>query len=304
MFTNKTIALSELSKVLGLDIVRDCQIAFVAKVPNPLPNRLVACSALKHVREALREDGIVGVVTTSELAEHVPEHLGLAVSDAPLVMSMRLHEALMQIEGLQWASFETEIDSSTTVHPSAVIADRDVRIGAGTIIGPRAIILERSIIGQNCVIGPGAVVGCDAFQVFRADEQQRVIAQSGGVMLGNSIEIQANCTLSRAVFGGFTELGDETILDSQVHVGHDCVIGKKVLIANNVSLSGRVIVQDNVYIAPNATISNGLTLAEGSKITIGSTVFANTKPEEKVTGYFAQPHDKWMMQFIRSQRSK
>lgn len=304
MFTENTIALSELAADVDLKIERDCQIAYVAKVPNPLPNRLVACSERKHLREAEKEKDICGIITPPELAEHVPAHMGLAVHSAPLQISMQLHEKIALHENLQWAGFESQIDPSVEIHPSAVIDPRDVRIGAGTIIGPNAVVLERSVIGENCVIGPGAIIGCDAFQVFKAEGHQRVIRQSGGVKLGDRVEVQANCTLSRAVFGGFTELGNETILDSQVHVGHDCQIGKQVLIANNVSLSGRVVVEDNAYLAPNATISNGLKLAKGSKVTIGSAVFANTKPNEKVTGYFAQPHDKWMMQFIRSQRSK
>lgn len=304
MFTYQTFSINILAKGLEAHVARDGNIAFVAKIPSPLPNRLVPCGAMKYVKEAMQEAGIAGMIVPAELADQVPRDMALVIANNPMVMAMDLHESLAARENGQWRSFPSQVHASALVHPSATIAERDVKIGAGTRIGPGAIIMERSLIGANSIIGPGTVVGCDAFQVFKKDGRQRVLRQSGGVRIGDEVELQANCTVSRAVFGGFTEIGTGTILDSQVHVGHDCVIGRQVLIANQVSLAGRVVLEDNVYIAPNVTISNGLTLGKGSQVTIGSTVLGNVAPGLKVTGYHAQPHDKWMMQFIRAQRKK
>ena len=304
MFTHKTLPISDLAKGRNLRVLRDAEVAYVAKVPYPLPNRLVPCGALKHIRAALRETGIVAMVTPEALIDQAPAGMGLVVADNPLAATLDLHEALIAREDFQWQSFETRIDPSARVHPAAHVVGRDVEIGPDVRIDPGAVIMPRTIIGARSIIGPGTVVGCDAFHVFKKNGVQRVIRQSGGVRIGADVELQANCTVSRAVFGGFTEIGDQALLDSQIHVGHDCRIGRKVSIANQASLAGRVIIQDGVYIAPNVTISNGLTLGEGTQVTIGSVLLQNTKPGQKVTGYNAQPHDQWMMQTIRARRQK
>ena len=303
MFTQKTLPVSELAKDRNLRVLRDAEVAYVAKVPYPLPNRLVPCGALKHIRAASRETGIVAMLTPEALIDRAPAGIGLVVADNPLVAALDLHEVLIARENFQWQSFETRIDPSARVHPAAHVAGHDVEIGPDVRIDPGAVIMPRTIIGARSIIGPGTVVGCDAFQVFKKNRVQRVIRQSGGVRIGVDVELQANCTVSRAVFGGFTEIGDQALLDNQIHVGHDCRIGRKVRIAGQATLAGRVIIQDGVYIAPNVTISNGLTLGEGTQVTIGSVLLQNTKPGQKVTGYHAQPHDQWI-QTIRARRRK
>ena len=52
MFTGNRIALSELAPVLGLDLRRDAEIAFVGKVPTRLDGRLVPCGKQIHLDEA------------------------------------------------------------------------------------------------------------------------------------------------------------------------------------------------------------------------------------------------------------
>ena len=302
MFTGSKIRLSELVKSNELKVVRDADVAYVAKIPSHLPNRLVPCSTIKNLRELRAATGIVAVVVPSDLQDDVPNELGLIVAKNPLAAAMNLHEELISRDNLQWSNFETRVDKTAIIEPSAYVSPTDVEIGPGVRIAQRAVILPRTVIKKNVVIGPGTVVGCDAFQVFKQGDSQRVIKQSGGVLVCSDVEIQANCTISRAVFGGFTTIGEQTILDSQIHVGHDCQIGQKVLIANQSSLAGRVEIEDGAYIAPNTTISNGLKISQGSQVTIGSVVLQDTKPGQKVTGYNAQPHEKWMMQFIRMQR--
>ncbi|MEP1332287.1 MAG: UDP-3-O-(3-hydroxymyristoyl)glucosamine N-acyltransferase [Lentilitoribacter sp.] len=302
MFTHKTLPLSELVAGHDVDVVRDRDIAYVCKIPNPLEERLVACGNSKHIKEALALNGIAAIITTPELAEDVPPTFGLAVCSAPYLTSLYIYEELAQKDNFLWHSFPSRISDEAIIHPSAFIDERDVIIGKGTVVQPGAIIRERSIIGENCVIGAGTVIGAGSFQIFKNADRQRIIAQAGGVRLGDRVELQSNCSVSRAVFGGFTEIGDETLIDNQVHVSHDCIIGRKVVITHCVSLAGRIVLEDGVYVGPNATISNGLTIEEEAQITIGSTVLRNVEAGLKVTGYGAQPHKAWKAQQIRDKR--
>ena len=299
MFTNRTIALSRIAPTGAMKIVRDCEVAFVGKVPTHLDNRLVPCGTTRHIRECADHPGIAGIVTTADLADEVPDALGLAISDKPVPASLRVHEALLALPDFQWKDFDSEIDETAIIEPGAIIAERNVRIGAGTLVESGAIIRERTVIGNDCRIGPGVVVCCNAFEIEAGSEPLRILRQGGGVMLEDNVEVEAKSTLVRATFGGFTTIGAESKLDCQIHLAHDCLIGRRVEIAACAEISGRVTIGDGAFIGPNCSISNGLTIGSKAVVTIGSVVTRDVEDGERVTGNFAVPHRSWL-RFVKS----
>lgn len=301
VFTGNTTALSQFDGHFGLRVVRDCDFAYVGKVPSKLNARLVPCGARKHVNEAGASEGIAGIVTTEELAGEVPAQMGLAIADRPVSATLRIHERLLERKNFQWEDFASLIDETARIHPAAIVEPRNVVIGAHSIIGPGAVICERTIIGENCRIGPGVVIGCDAFEVDLESDPRRVLRQGGGVLLENHVEIEAKSTIVRATFGGFTRIGRETKLDCQIHVAHDCDIGERVRLAACAEISGRVTIGNDAFIGPNCSISNGLQIGENATVTIGSVVVRNVEAGQRVTGNFALPHVKWLS-FIKSIR--
>ena len=69
MFTEATLSLKEAATGLAsLSVQRDCEFAFVGKVPTRLNQRIVPCRAASHIESALQTDGIVGIITTEALA--------------------------------------------------------------------------------------------------------------------------------------------------------------------------------------------------------------------------------------------
>jgi UDP-3-O-[3-hydroxymyristoyl] glucosamine N-acyltransferase len=301
MFNTSTLPLSRFADTHGLEIVRDCDFTFIGKTRSRVEPRVVPCGKRKHIEEAVTAGGVAGIITTADLASDVPDGIGAAVADHPLRAAYSIHDDLVDLPGFHWTSFASRVDPAATVHPSAIVDSRDVVIGAGTVVHAGAIVCKRSIIGENCSIGPGAVVGTDAFEVDTTRQPHRVLKQAGGVMLGDNVEIQAKCTIVRATFGGFTTLGDETKLDCQVHLAHDCRVGRRTRIAACAELSGRVTVGDDVFIGPNVSISNGVAVHNGATVTIGAVVIRDVPAGERVTGNFALPHTQWL-RFIRSIR--
>jgi UDP-3-O-[3-hydroxymyristoyl] glucosamine N-acyltransferase len=59
------------------------------------------------------------------------------------------------------------------------------------------------------------------------------------VVVGDDVEIGANCTIDRSTFGE-TRLARGVKLDNQVHVGHNCEIGEGTVIAGATALAGGV----------------------------------------------------------------
>lgn len=294
MFTHRKVSLSGLAAAHGLEIRRDCEFSFVGKVPTRLAGRIVPCTERRHLAEALGADGIVGIVTTPELADAVPAQLGLATSERPQAATWAIHEDIARRPGLQWEDFPSRIDPAAVIHTGAHVAERNVAVGPGTVIMPGAVVCERTVIGANCLIGPGSVLGCDAFEVDTGRQPHRLLAQAGGVLLGDDVEITGHSTVVRATFGGFTELRAEVKLDCHVHVAHDCKVGERTRLAAGAILAGRVDLGADVLVGPNATISNGLAIGDKATVTIGAVVVRDVASGERVTGHFAVPHRTWL----------
>lgn len=299
MFTGNTLQLAIFDKRFGLTVERGCAFSFVGKVPTRLERRVVPCARKDHIEEAVAENGIVGIIASEALANKVPRHLGLAVSSDPVKSAMMLQSHISGIEGFQWKSFESRIHPGAVIYPGSYISKRDVVIGEGTVVFPNSVILPRAVIGKNCTIGPGTIVSTDAFEVDMSVDPCSFVRQSGGVHIADDVGIQANCTIVRATFGGFTDIGAGSKLDCQVHFAHDCSAGRNVRIAACAEISGRVTIGDRVFIGPNASVSNGISIGEGAKVTIGSVVTRDVLAGETVTGNFAVKHSAWL-EFVKS----
>jgi UDP-3-O-[3-hydroxymyristoyl] glucosamine N-acyltransferase len=276
----------------GAEVVRGAEIKHAAKLGYPLPDCAVPCGDVASVKRAQKQQGVVAIVTTSDLVSMVSNEFGLAISKNPLSTVLNLHEAIARKQARQ-NERPSNISSDASVSDLAVVADTNVIIESGCEIEPGAIIREGSHLCKNVKIGGGTVIGADAFHRIHSPAGQRIIVQTGGVFLGSGVIVQSNCTVSRAVFGGNTSIGPRTLIDSQVHVGHDCNIESDVIIANQVSLAGRVSIGYGSYIAPNSTISNGVKIGRGARVTIGSTVMRDVNPDETVTGYNSVIHEQW-----------
>ncbi|MFC4292484.1 hypothetical protein ACFOWX_08665 [Sphingorhabdus arenilitoris] len=306
MFTKKTITLSTVVSDradLGadLEIVRDFAFAYVGKLPSRLDRRLVSVSSERHLQELENAEGVEGVIATPEVAAKIPNHFGLAICSDPYARIMDIHEYLIEIPEFQWANFPSQIDASAKIHPSAVVAENNVKIAEGCVIGPNAVICERTIIGANSSIGPGTVVGCEAYDMKPGPGPQRLLKQSGGVLIGKDVVILSSTTIVRATFGGFTVIEDEAAIDNLVHLAHDCHVGRRAKIVACATVCGRVVIGEGSYIGPNATVSNGITLGERSTVTLGAVTVKDVAEDSRVTGNFALPHTKWI-NFIKSIR--
>src|SRR5690554_5728963 len=140
------------------------------------------------------------------------------------------------------------IDSSASIGPHVVI-EAQVTIGAGSVIGARTQIGEGSIIrarvtlahdvvvGQRCHILSGAVIGSDGFGFANERGQWHRIAQLGGVVLGDDVEVGANTTIDRGALDA-TVIGNGVKLDNLIQIAHNVHIGDHSAMAAMVGIAG------------------------------------------------------------------
>ncbi len=186
------------------------------------------------------------------------------------------------------------IDPSATVSPDAqihpqsaigpeavieagVIVAKGVVIASGAVIGHDSIIGEdthiaRNVtvchgvsIGKRVIIHPGAVIGSDGFGNAREKGRWVKIAQIGGVLIGDDVEIGANTCIDRGALGN-TVISDGVRLDNLIQVAHNVVIGKNTAIASLAGISGSTQIGENCTIAGSAGFAGHLTIADNTHI--------------------------------------
>jgi sugar O-acyltransferase (sialic acid O-acetyltransferase NeuD family) len=78
----------------------------------------------------------------------------------------------------------------------------------------------------------------------------------------------------------FGSIGEDVILWSGNHIGHDVTIGDHVFIASHAVVSGNCTIGSHCFIGVNATIRDGVTIAPGCVIGAGAVIMRDTEEGE------------------------
>jgi UDP-3-O-[3-hydroxymyristoyl] glucosamine N-acyltransferase len=295
--------LSDAAKVVAIDVLRDGAFASLGNLDLRTPERLVFVEGEKYAAAATADASISCVITGPALADAVAANgrLGVATAENPRAAFFRYHNHLAENSDFYWRNFDSEIAVDAVIHPNSYVAPLNVRIGRGCVIEPGVTVLERSVLGEGVILRAGSTIGSQGFEFKRLEGTIVAVAHAGGARLSDGVEVQANSAISRSIFGGFTQLGEETKLDNLVHVAHNVTIGRRCFLAACAMIAGSVIVGDDVWIGPGASISSGVTIGDGANVTIGAVVTRNVPAGAHVSGNFAIDHDKFIA-FLRSIR--
>lgn len=176
------------------------------------------------------------------------------------------------------------IGEGSIIQPNVFIGNH-VSIGKNCIIHPHVTIYDHCVIGNNVTINANTVLGADAFYYKNRPEGYDQLLSGGRVVIKDSVDIGASCTIDKGVTGD-TTVGEGTKIDNQVHIGHDTVIGNKCLIASQTGISGCVIIEDQVTIWGQVGITSGITIGKSAVILAQSGV---SKSLEGGKSYFGYP---------------
>ncbi len=136
----------------------------------------------------------------------------------------------------------TIIESGVTIGENAILGANNV-IHSDSVIGVYSEIkhnttfYHRTIIGDRCLIHSGAVIGSDGYGFVSDKDTHFKIPQNGKVIIGNDVEIGANCTIDRGTIGN-TIIEDMCKFDNGVQIAHNVTIGKGCLLTAHVTIAG------------------------------------------------------------------
>ncbi|SDE21737.1 LpxD N-terminal domain-containing protein [Riemerella columbipharyngis] len=191
-----------------------------------------------------------------------PEGKALLVSDDPFRDFNKINTHFTNICNFKEKAEDTVIGENTFIHPSVCIG-KEVKIGKNCHIFPNVVIGDRTIIGNNVIIQSNTVIGGDAFYYRKVEGKFDRLISVGDVEIQDDVEIGNACTIDRGVTAS-TVIGEGSILDNQIQIGHDTVIGKKCLIASQSGIAGCCILEDEVTIWGQVGIASGLKIKKGT----------------------------------------
>ena len=181
------------------------------------------------------------------------------------------------------------IDITARIHPQARIGrdvsigafcviDKDVTIGDNSTLLNNIVVTGKTTIGKNCRFKSNSVIGEDGFG-FCMDESgtPHATPHFGGVRIGDSVWIGANCTIERGIFDD-TIVEDHVKSDDLVQIGHNAKIGRGTRLAAGTIVCGGVNIEPECWIGPNSNIIERKTVGRGSFIGIGTNVLSNVPP--------------------------
>ena len=143
---------------------------------------------------------------------------------------------------------KSKIHKNVEIGPYTVIGP-DVEIEEGTKIQSHVSITGQTKIGKNNKIYPFASIGNDPQDLkYKGEKTQLIIGD------GNTIREYTTINTGTVGGGGFTRIGDNSLLMIGVHIAHDCVIGNNVVIANSAAIAGHAEIGDHVIIGGNCGV--------------------------------------------------
>jgi UDP-3-O-[3-hydroxymyristoyl] glucosamine N-acyltransferase len=163
-----------------------------------------------------------------------------------------------------------EIGDNCMLYPGCVIMD-DVMIGSDCILHANTSIREECRIGSNVIIHCGTVIGSDGFGFAPNGQLYEKIPQRGIVIIGDDVEIGANCTIDRATLGA-TEIKKGCKIDNLVQIAHNVIIGENTVMASQSGIAGstqlgqHVTIGGQVGIVPHVKIGDNVIIAAKSGV--------------------------------------
>lgn len=170
------------------------------------------------------------------------------------------------------------IDASAQVHPSAIVEDGaivgpgcvigpfavigpEVTLGAGVVVKSHAVVTGWTEVGAETVIFPFAVVGEVPQDLKYRGERTRAV-------VGARCRIREGATINTGTEGGggITRVGDDCLLMTGAHVGHDATVGNRVILANQAAIAGHCVLGDDVIVGGLSGVHQWVRVGRGAII--------------------------------------
>lgn len=189
--------------------------------------------------------------------------------------------------------------SDNVVVGSGSVVGADSTIGAGSRLHANVTVCHAVVIGERAILHGGCVIGGDGFGFAHDGAQWHKIAQLGGVVLGDDVEVGSCSSIDRGALDD-TIIGNGVKIDSQVQIAHNVHIGDHTALAGCVGIAGSTKVGRHCMLGGGVGLSGHLTLCDGVQVT-GMSLVTNsiTEPGVYSSGTGAMRNGLWRKNAVR-----
>lgn len=175
------------------------------------------------------------------------------------------------LSNLAYIHPEAKIGNDVIIDAFAYI-DKNVEIGDGTHVHAHASILSGARIGKNNEIFESAIISATP-QDFRWK------GEDSFVIIGDNNKIREQVIINRGILkDGTTEIGSNSFIMAQTHIGHDSKIGNYCVLGNAVKVAGNVEIGNYSILSSNALVHEKCHIGEWSLIKGGCRVNGHVPP--------------------------
>jgi UDP-N-acetylglucosamine acyltransferase len=185
---------------------------------------------------------------------------------------------------------------TANIHPSAIVepgatigtgckigpfcvVGAEVTLGAGVELKSHAVVTGWTEIGDETIVFPFACVGEVPQDLKFKGERTRLV-------VGKRCRIREGATLNTGTEGGggITRVGDDCLLMTGSHVGHDATLGNRVILANQAAIAGHCQIGDDVIVGGLSGVHQWVRVGHGAIIGAVTMVTNDVLPHGLVQG--------------------
>ncbi|WGE51294.1 UDP-3-O-(3-hydroxymyristoyl)glucosamine N-acyltransferase [Actinobacillus equuli subsp. haemolyticus] len=313
-----TFRLIELAEQIGgtLKGNADLAISSIAALDKANSSQITFISNAKY-RPQLAQSQAGAIIVSEADVEFCAESQNLIIVKNPYLAYALLAQymdstpkAASQISSHAVISPDAKLGNNVSIGANAVIESGvelgdDVIIGAGCFVGKNTKIGARTQlwanvsvyhnvqIGTDCLIQSSAVIGSDGFGYANDKGQWIKIPQTGGVIIGNRVEIGACTCIDRGALDP-TVIEDNVIIDNLCQIAHNVHIGFGTAVAGGVIMAGSLKVGRFCQIGGASVINGHMEICDGAIIT-GMSMVMKPITEKGIysSGIPAQTNKEW-----------
>ncbi len=178
---------------------------------------------------------------------------------------------------------KVKVAANCVIEDGAIVGDNTelcagVVVGANAKLGQSCVLHANVTIAHHCILGnevkvhSGTTIGSDGFGYAPSKADGWVkIHQLGRVVIGDQVEIGANCAIDRGAIQD-TTIKNGVIIDNLVHIAHNVVIGERTAIAGCVGIAGSTTIGSGCTMGGFVAINGHLTIADNVHFNGGTVV--------------------------------
>jgi UDP-3-O-[3-hydroxymyristoyl] glucosamine N-acyltransferase len=181
-----------------------------------------------------------------------------------------------------------QIGEGTIIFPQVYVG-KNVVLGRRCVLYPQVVIRENCLLGDRVILHSGVVIGADGFGYEWYEGRYLKIPHVGRVIIEDDVEIGANATVDRATLG-VTRIGKGSKIDNLVIIAHNVRIGKNVVIAAQSGIAGSAQVGDGVVMGGQSGVVDHVEVPDGVQVAGRGVVASRVERGSLVSGFPAQDH--------------